>query len=145
MYANAPQENGPAIQQNLRSAGFNRAKANLILHMIRLRFDHYIVEFGIVRRPQRQRGVESNLRQSIRIRSKGLADPGFGDSYGYSLIELTAIQSHPAADPFSRAFLELDKVVLDKSSRRLHQLHLARESAIVPPIRHQCRNRVAPA
>ena len=108
MYANPAEENRPAIQQDFRPPGFNRAEPNLVLHLIRLRFDHHLVELGIVRRPQCQSSVEGNLRRSIRVRSKGLANPGFGNSYRYFLIELTSIQFHPAADPFERAFLQLD-------------------------------------
>src|SRR5439155_4784008 len=144
MNANAAEENRPAIQQDFRPPGFNRAESNLILHLIRLRFDQHIVEFGTVRRPQRQIGIESNLHQPVRIRSKGLANPSFRNSYPYFLIELISIQFHPAADPLSRALLQLNEIVLDKSSWRLNQLHLASQSAIVPPIRDQCRNRVAP-
>src|SRR5205807_1064740 len=74
MYANTAEKNRPAIQQDLRPPGFNRAEPNLFLHLVRLRFDRHLVELGTVRRPQRQIGIESNLRRSIRIGSKGLAN-----------------------------------------------------------------------
>src|SRR6266404_7683560 len=56
-----------------------------------------------------------------------------------------SIQSHPAVDLVSRAFPELDEVVLHETSRRLYQLDLASKSAIVPPIRVRRGNCVAPA
>src|SRR5207247_77075 len=95
MDANTTEENRPAIKQDLRSPGFNCAEANLILHLIGFSFDRHIIEFRIVRRPQRQSSVESNLRRSIRLRSKGLANPGFRNSDGDFLIELISIQFHP--------------------------------------------------
>src|SRR5207237_2879563 len=69
--------------------------------------------------------------------------PGFGNSYRYSLIELISIQFHPAADSFTRTFLQLDKIVLDERRGSLDQLHLTSEPAIVPPIRDQGRHCVA--
>ena len=52
MYADATQEDWPAVQQYLRAPGFYAAEANLILHAIGFRFDRHLVEFGIVWRPQ---------------------------------------------------------------------------------------------
>ena len=101
MDAHAAQENGLTVQQNIAASGLNGAKADLVLHAIGFGFDQYIVELGIVRRPQRQVCVESNLRRSGCIRSEGLADPGFRNSHGYFLIGLISIKFHPAADPFS--------------------------------------------
>ena len=101
MYRDAAQEDGPPVQQNLRASGFNAAEADLILNPIGLRFDNYIVEFRIVWRPKCQSSVEVNFRVSVSVRSKRLADPGFGNSHSYSLIEFISVQSHPSGDPIS--------------------------------------------
>src|SRR5207245_9042428 len=61
------------------------------------------------------------------------------------LIESCAIQFYPTTNSIPRAFLELDKVILHKRAGHLQKLHLARESAIVPPMRHQRRHSVSPA
>src|SRR5437588_2967418 len=107
MYAHTAQENGPAVEQNLRASGFNTAEANLVRHVIGFSFDYHIGEFGIVRRPQGEIGIEINLRRSVRIRRKGLADPRFGNSDGDSLSELVSVKSHPAGHAIPRAFLNL--------------------------------------
>mgnify|MGYP006170517057 CR=1 FL=1 len=39
MHADAAEKDRPAIQQNLRAARFNTAKADLVAHLIRLRLD----------------------------------------------------------------------------------------------------------
>src|SRR5258707_13994049 len=125
MDADAAQEDWPAVQENLCPPGLDAAETNLILDPIGFRFDHHIVEFRIVWRPQCQIRVEANLGVPIRVRRKGLADPGFRNSHCYPLIELLSVQSEPAVDLVSRTLPELDKVVLHETSRRLHQLYLA--------------------
>src|SRR6266566_871192 len=145
MDADATQEDWPAVQENLRSPGFNVPKANLIRDAIGFRFDRNIVELRIVRRPQGQIGVEANLCISVHIRSKGFSKPGFRNSHCYFLIEGVSIQSYPAGDMVARSLLQLDKVVLHETCRRLDQLDLASEPAIVPPIGNQCRNCVSAA
>ncbi len=98
MDADATQKDWAAVQENLRSPGFNAPKANLIRDSIGFRFDRNIVELRIVRRPQRQIGVEANLCISVRVRSKGFGNPGFRNSHCYFLIGGVSIQSYPAGD-----------------------------------------------
>src|SRR5947207_9116196 len=45
----------------------------------------------------------------------------------------------------ARSLLQLDKVIVYESGGHLYKLHLPRESAVIPPIRNQGRNCVAPA
>src|SRR5215813_4217865 len=45
----------------------------------------------------------------------------------------------------ARAFLKLNEVIIDKRGGRLDQLHVARDTAVVPPVRHQRRDSITPA
>src|SRR5436190_12439513 len=123
--ADPTKEDWFTIEQDLRPFGFNTAKTDLILETIRFSFDHDLIKLWVGGCPQREAGVEVDLRNPIRVRSERLTDSRFRNSDGDFLVKLIAANLHPAGDPLLRSFLQLNKIILYEGGGRLNQLHLA--------------------
>src|SRR6185436_4061540 len=115
--ADSAQEDRTSIQQNISAARFNAAETDLLMNLIRLRFDNHVVKFWIVGRPQLQICGEINRRRAARISCKRFTDSGFRNANRNSLIELVSTQLHPAGNTIARARLKLDDVIIHKALR----------------------------
>src|SRR4051794_31144626 len=82
--ADAMEEDGTPVQQNVSASGLDTAKADLISYLIRFAFDYHVIELRILRRPQLQIRVEIDLSKSASIRVKGFTDPRLRNPHGNS-------------------------------------------------------------
>src|SRR5260370_27699570 len=84
----------------------------------------------------------------VGVRNRGRLDPGFGNFYFYRralLRPAISIQLNPPVDLISRSFRQLNPVIADEGLWRFDQDYITRDTAVIPPVRVQGRNRVVTA
>ena len=141
--AYAVQHNRFAVQQNLRPRCLNRSEAHLVRQRVCSRLQHHVVELRSLRRPQgqpRRRHADGDppvcIRHALRMQlRRRQIDRNLGP-------RLRALHMHIPLDHAPRRPVQMQLEVVDKALRHRHQRDVARQSAVVVPIRLQCRNAV---
>src|ERR1700687_6404052 len=85
-------------------------------------------------------------RATISACNRRSLDPSFGNLYYHSLLRpAISIHLNPAVDLVVRSFGQLNPVIADEGLWRFDQDYIARDTAVIPPVRMQARNRVVAA
>ena len=136
--ADALEEDGLAVEQNLLVACFDGAEADLVGDGRRIvKRDVHLVEFGILRAPQLGFELCKHLHPSVGISRDGLLQLELGDVDGYGVACLCLAQTGAESQAAAFQAHHLHVVVLDVNGRHLHQLHIAGDAAVVPPVEDQ--------
>ena len=71
-----------AVEQKVAAAGLDGAEADAVGNAVGAGLDGDVVEFGALRRPEVEAGVEGDAGETVGIGREGLRDAGFGDADG---------------------------------------------------------------
>src|SRR4051812_21880676 len=105
--ADAAQKQGFTVEQNLRPLDLDTAKAYQVLDLIGLRYNSDLIEFRILRRPEREVCVKVNFGEAVGIRREALGYPGFRDADCDFLSEPGAAQLYPTRNLILRPLTKL--------------------------------------
>src|ERR1700687_507538 len=85
-------------------------------------------------------------RATISACNRRSLDPSFGNLYYHSLLRpAISIHLNPAVDLVVRSFGQLNPVIADEGLRRFDQDYIARDTAVIPPVRMEGRDCILPA
>src|SRR5260370_31995926 len=84
----------------------------------------------------------------VGVRNRGRLVPGFGNFFFYGRAlrrPAISIKLNPPVDLIWRSFRQLNPVIADEGLWRFDQDYITRDTAVIPPVRVQGRNRVVTA
>ena len=144
MTADAAQEDGLSVEQDVASFHTDFPEADLVADFVAAAGQDHVIKLRIFRRPELRRGFEDSLAFSA-------ADPDFLPDA--QLIDpqngglLRGIRKLHAHTDFAeiRSRHQCDPETLYKQSRHPYQLNIPVDAAVVEPVGVLCRNLLRPA
>jgi len=131
----AAQENGFAVQEDVRPARLDGAEANLLCEMIRAGRERDLVEPGMLGSPELGPGQYKFKRSATgRVRRDFDREMERGDFNFHRLLQRRAGELDITAHPVVGAWLQLEGIVADAGRGSFQQHDITGKSAVVPPV-----------
>ena len=145
MNGNAPEEYFLAIEQDVFALGLDAAEADAVVQHFCAVGNAHVVEFGRFGRPKRRLGLQAEFGTTLSVGSQLLVNLQLRYAQRHLFAGMGLAQLHVALQLVVFARSQFQAIVVDRCFGRFHQKHVARDAAIVPPVRVHGRHVLGPA